>query len=95
MNAVIHPFDRIAPSERSQRRGLLARLARGIGRLAAALKASRERRAIRELLALDDRMLHDIGLTRAALCEALNLPQSARDLSDGRWLATHTDPNAR
>jgi uncharacterized protein YjiS (DUF1127 family) len=94
MNAIIHPFDRIAPPQR-QGQGPLARLGRTVARLLAALKDSRERRAMRELLALDDRILEDIGLSRQALCAMLKLPPNAGAMSDGRWLATHRDPRAR
>ncbi|PWB64318.1 MAG: hypothetical protein C3F17_07435 [Bradyrhizobiaceae bacterium] len=54
------------------------RLATGLRRLArtayATLKSARERRALAQLLALDERMLHDIGLARGDVIDAMALP---------------------
>ena len=67
----------VAPHVSVTRPSLLVRAGRGILRFAADLaKALRDRREVRRLIELDDRALHDIGLTRTDVEGALSSPLS-------------------
>jgi uncharacterized protein YjiS (DUF1127 family) len=81
MNALIHSFDRIEAPAPSRRPGFLLVAWR---RLAAALRESRERRALAQLSEWNEHMLRDIGLTR----DDVRSPRPT--VTDGRWLIDNT-----
>ncbi|HEX2137374.1 MAG TPA: DUF1127 domain-containing protein [Microvirga sp.] len=65
----------VAPHLSATRPSLAVRAGRGLLRFAADLaKALRDRREVKRLTELDDRALHDIGLTRSDVDGALSSP---------------------
>ena len=65
----------VAPHLSAARPSLAVRAGRGLLRFAADLaKALRDRREVKRLTELDDRALHDIGLTRSDIKGALAEP---------------------
>lgn len=59
--------------DQDKRSGFVARLRGGLQRLSAGLdRARRRNRAIAELSRLDDRLLHDIGVERGCIVEAVD-----------------------
>lgn len=60
----------------------------GIKRISSLLRNIRRRRSLVTLLKYDDRMLHDMGLTRDAVQHALTLPLSANGLAAAKEQAT-------
>jgi uncharacterized protein YjiS (DUF1127 family) len=77
MNALIHSFDRIEPPP--QRSWLPRFVATAWTRMSAAIRESRDRRALAHLSEWSEHMLRDVGLTREEV-------QSGRPVSDGRWM---------
>ena len=82
MNALIHSFDRLEPSRAVRPPGFLRRALAALG---AALRESRERRAMVALSEFDDHLLRDIGLTPDDVRR-----RGPRPLSDGRWLVDNS-----
>jgi len=69
--------DRLDAGDR--RPGIFARLRDGLSRAAGGIaRARRRNRAITELSRLDDRMLHDIGLERGCIAEAVDATMERR-----------------
>ena len=82
MNALIHSFDRLESSPTTRPPGFLRRTFAALG---AALRASREQRAMVALSEFDDHLLRDIGLSPDEV-----RGRAARPFSDGRWLIDNT-----
>jgi uncharacterized protein YjiS (DUF1127 family) len=77
MNALIHSFDRIEPPP--PRSWLPRFVIRAWSSLSAALRESRDRRALTYLSEWNEHMLRDVGLTRDDV-------RRRPTISDSRWL---------
>lgn len=87
------PLPPFAPASRSARLAALAKAV--VATVTAAWRARRNRRVVRDLLAFDDHLLGDIGLTRGDVAAALSTGGLADPSTRLRILAVERRAGAR